>query len=264
MDIRTDKDQIYASQNGRSLRWDVYKSAATASKAPVVLIAHGGGWRFGERGMMASACTEYARRGYVAIALEYRLLGEAKWPAPLDDVKLALQSVREQSDRLGVAREQVFLNGFSAGAHLCLLAASALSGAVAGVAAFFPPARIGPEMGSMLELSGAAALAAVSPIEHVAGLPPTIVFCGDDDSLTPAQLSIDLYTAIRKAGGAADLRLYANLGHEFVTLPGMLAQTVADATNFFDRTTISKKSFDEANKALHEMWARILASNPPS
>src|SRR3974390_3079594 len=177
MDIRNDKDQIYASPNGRALRWDVYKPAASASNTPVVIVAHGGGWRFGERGMMAAACTEYARRGYVAIAIEYRLLGEAKWPAPLDDVKLAIQCVCEQSERLGVSRELVFLNGFSAGAHLSLLAASALSGAVAGVAAFFPPARIGPEMGSMLELNGEATLAAVSPISHVARLPPTIVFC---------------------------------------------------------------------------------------
>jgi acetyl esterase/lipase len=254
------KDVVHGAQGGRELRWDIYKPSTPAEGAPAVLVLHGGGWRVGDRSMMAAACAEFAQRGYVAIAPEYRLLGEAKWPAPLDDVKLAIQSLRAQSAALGVSAKHIFLTGFSAGAHLALLAASALRKDIAGVAAFFPPARVNEDIGKMLELSGAANLTAVSPVEHAGNLPPTIVFCGDADDMTPADLSLDLYKAIRKAGGTADLRLYSHMIHEFVHVPGMLDLTVGDAVRFFDRTAIHKEQFDAGAEGHAKFWASMMAA----
>jgi len=258
----TEKDVVFGGQS-RPLRWDIYRPQAAPSDAPIVLVLHGGGWRAGDRAMMTDACLEYARRGYIAIAPEYRLLGEANWPAPLDDVKLAVRSVREGKSGASVSTSRIFLTGFSAGAHLALLAASSADCAVAAVAAFFPPARITSEMGPMLGLSGAETLAAVSPIQHASKLPPTIVFCGDADNQTPPEMAIDLYKAIRNAGGTADIRLFSNLIHEFVALPGMLHQTIGDAVRFFDRTVITKNSFDAASDRHREWWASMMAAAGP-
>ena len=111
----------------------------------------------------------------------------------------------------------------------------------------------------MLGITDPATLASVSPMTHAGRYPPTIIFCGDDDTMTPAQLSMDLYRAIRDAGGVADLRLYSNLIHEFVSLPGMMAATIGDAVAFFERTAVGKPAFDTALGDLRKWWESIMA-----
>ena len=181
--------------------------------------------------------------------------------------------MRAQAKALRISPDQIFLTGYSAGAHLALISASGAHGPaaaaephadqseqVAGVAAFFPPARIEAEgAGAMLGITDPAALAAISPMTHAGRYPPTILFCGDDDTMTPARLSLDLYQAIRDAGGVADLRLYSNLIHEFVSLPGMMDTTIGDAVAFFQRTAVGKPAFDTALGELRKWWETVLA-----
>jgi acetyl esterase/lipase len=270
-DVVTELDLIYAD-GGRPLRWNVFRPAAQADDAPVVLLLHGGGWRGGDRAVMTEGCLAYAREGYVAIAPEYRFLGEAPWPAPLNDARTAIRAVRAKAGELRVSRENIFLTGYSAGAHLALLAASGMAGEaaagepyadqpeqVAGVAAFFPPARIEGLGAQLLGVEDPATLKALSPITYADRYPPTIVFCGDGDTTTPPQLSIDLYRAIRDAGGVSDLRLYANQIHEFVMLPGMKAATVRDAAAFFQRTVLGKAAYAAAEAELVQMFNRMMA-----
>lgn len=256
-DVIVDKDLIYAT-SGRPLAWDIYRIASTPSGAPVILLLHGGGWRFGERSMMAAAATAFARRGYVAVAPEYRLLGEAPWPTPLDDVRRAIAAVR--SGAIGDASAgPVYVAGYSAGAHLGLLTAAMAPNDVAGIAAFFPPTRLGAHHAAALGFAPDADLAPLSPITHAAELPPTILFCGDADTMTPVQQSIDLHRAIREAGGTADLRIFSGLVHEFVSLPGLMDTTVRGAAEFFDRTSISKPTFDSALADLRKWWDNLMS-----
>jgi acetyl esterase/lipase len=274
-EIAVERDAIYAD-GVRPLRWNIFRPAATAVNAPAVLVYHGGGWRVGDRSAMSSACTAFAGLGYVAIAPEYRLLGEAPWPAPLSDARTAIRAVRAKEGSLGISPEHIFLTGYSAGAHLALIASSGVSGpagadepypdrseTVAGVAVFFPPARIDAQIGAMIGISDPAMLTAMSPITHAGQYPPTILFCGDEDVMTLPQLSIDLYRAIRKAGGVADLRLYSNLIHEFVSLPGMMQTTIEDAAAFFARTVLKKPTFDVALGELRQWWEDVLARPTP-
>ena len=269
--IVAERDLVYAGGE-RPLRWNVFRPYAPAEGGPVVLLVHGGGWRGGDRAAMTGACEAFARRGYVAIAPEYRLLGEAAWPAPLNDVRTAIRAVRAQAAALKVSPDHIFVTGYSAGAQLALIASSGvavpaaadgphagLSEQVAGVAAFFPPARIEAQHGAMLGVADLKVLMSISPMTHAGRYPPTILFCGDDDAMTPAQLSIDLYRAIRDAGGIADLRLYSDLIHEFVSLPGMMEATIGDAAAFFARTAIAKPAFDSALVDLRKWWETILA-----
>ncbi len=264
-------DAIYAG-NARPLRWNIFRPAAGMGKAPAVLLYHGGGWRVGDRAAMTAAGTAFAKLGYVAIAPEYRLLGEAPWPAPLSDTRTSIRAVRAKAESLGILPDRIFLTGYSAGAHLALIAASGFAGparaeepypdqseAVAGVAVFFPPTRIEPQVGAMLGVLDPAMLAAISPITHAARYPPTIIFCGDEDIMTPPELSTSLYRAIREAGGVADLRLYSGLIHEFVSLPGMMGTTISDAAAFFERTAMQKPVFDAALEDLRKWWKNLTA-----
>ncbi len=270
-DVAAELDVVYAGGD-RPLRWNIFRPAAAPDDAPVVLLLHGGGWRVGDRAAMTNAATAYARLGYVAIAPEYRLLGEAPWPAPLSDARTAIRAVRAQAKALKVSQGRIFLTGYSAGAHLALIASSGVAGPaapgephadqseqVAGVAAFFPPTRIEAQAGGMMGLSDPAELAAMSPMTHAGRYPPVILFCGDEDAMTPAQLSTDLYRAIRDKGGVADLRLYSGLIHEFVSLPGMMDATLRDAAAFFERTAVGKPAFDVALGELRDWWATVLA-----
>jgi len=258
----------------RPLLWDIYRPAPSNEITPVVLALHGGGWRGGHREMMKAACTAFARQGYVAIAPEYRLLGEVEWPVPLNDLRTAVRATRAKAKALRINADHIFLTGYSAGAHLSLLAAgmprspltatdpyTEQSGAVSGIAALFPPARIAGRFASLLGVPEDA-LDLVSPQTYASTLPPTIIFCGDEDSVTPPQLSVDLHKAIRAAGRVCDLRLFSHLIHEFVSLPGMMETTVRDSIEFFDRTTVSKIKFDQALKELQDWWEERMKQVP--
>jgi acetyl esterase/lipase len=272
-EIVVDKNIAFTTGE-RPLLWDIYRPAPRNETTPVVLALHGGGWRGGHREMMEAACTAFARQGYVAIAPEYRLLGEVKWPVPLNDLRTAVRAVRAKAKALRINPEHIFLTGYSAGAHLSLLAAGMTgspleaadsygeqSDAITGVAAFFPPARIAGQFASLLGVAENA-LDLVSPQTYASALPPTIIFCGDEDSITPPQLSIDLHKAIRAAGGVCDLRLFSHLVHEFVSLPGMMETTVRDAIEFFHRTAVNKNRFDRALDELHAWWKERMKQVP--
>ena len=273
-EIVVEKNIAYTSGE-RPLLWDVYRPKPSNETTPAVLALHGGGWRGGHREMMEAACIAFARQGYVAIAPEYRLLGEVKWPAPLNDLRTAVRAVRAKAKSLRINPDHIFLTGYSAGAHLSLLAAGMpgapleaadsfkeQSDALTGIAAFFPPARIAGRFASLLGVAENA-LDLVSPQTYASTLPPTIIFCGDEDSVTPPRLSIDLYKAIRAAGGICDVRLFSHLIHEFVSLPGMMETTVRDAIEFFDRTAVNKVRFDQALSDLHAWWSERMKQLPP-
>jgi acetyl esterase/lipase len=42
---------------------------------------HGSGFRGGSKAGVASSSNAFARQGYVSIASQYRLTGQARWPA---------------------------------------------------------------------------------------------------------------------------------------------------------------------------------------
>ena len=78
-----------------------------------------------------------AAQGFAVAAIDYRLSGEARFPAPLEDVRTAVGWVRDHAASYRLDAGRIFLWGDSSGGHLALLAA--LTGAaVQGVVAWFP------------------------------------------------------------------------------------------------------------------------------
>src|SRR5687767_4110747 len=113
-----------AGAGGRDLVCDVYRPPGDvpAGGAPAVLLVHGGSWRQGDRSQLKGYGILLGRAGYVCVAPEYRLLGEAPWPAAIEDVKAAIRWVRASASSLGVDASRIAVEGNSAGAHLALLA----------------------------------------------------------------------------------------------------------------------------------------------
>lgn len=88
-----------------------------------IVFVHGGGWRAGDkqRGQWSRMPARYAADGYVTISVNYRLTGEAPWPAQIEDVKAAVRWLRANASELGVDPSRIGAYGNSAGAHLVSL-----------------------------------------------------------------------------------------------------------------------------------------------
>jgi acetyl esterase/lipase len=130
----------------RPLLLDLYmhEDAATAPARPLVIWIHGGGWSRGD-GRTSGAFADFpavlaslAARGYVVASVNYRLTGEARFPAQVQDVKAAVRHLRREAGKYGIDPTRVYLWGGSAGGHLATLAAT-----TCGLAEFEPEASTG-------------------------------------------------------------------------------------------------------------------------
>jgi len=189
-----------------------------------VVLIHGGFWRLPwDRTLMDPLAADLAGRGYAAVNVEYRKLGEegGGWPGTCEDVVAALRATARELDV-----ERIALVGHSAGGQLALWAAhhapSPISLVVsqAGVAdlraaaeaqldgsADRPPAAV--------EFMGGADYALASPIELLP-LGPSVhqfVVHGDADNRVPFQQSVEYVAAARAAGDSAELAAFTGMGH---------------------------------------------------
>lgn len=122
--------------NAFTLQMDVYEPEGDNLAArPAVVLAHGGSFLFGDKSMMQPYCELLARKGYVAVSIQYRLypfllLG---FPDSLDvfdtavkavgDMRAAVRFLREDAatnNQFHVDAEHVFIGGYSAGAVTAL------------------------------------------------------------------------------------------------------------------------------------------------
>lgn len=130
-------DLVYTRQP-RPLRLDLHLPAGTPP-FPVVVWVHGGGWQGGEKTLRPGHQALRQRdRGYAVASVEYRLSGEALFPAQIADCKAALRWLRANAGLYGLDPARVAAWGSSAGGHLV-----ALLGTSAGAAALTDPAQGG-------------------------------------------------------------------------------------------------------------------------
>ena len=259
-------DVAYGVANGRELKLDIYAPAPAKSLRTAVLQFHGGGWRRGDRKMLAPHARLLQADGFTAIPAEYRLLDESPWPSAVHDVKTAIRWVRRHANELGVDPDRIVLEGFSAGAHLSLMAAgtegveafdpgegdTAMSSAAAAIAVLYAPTlfHVGDvrERGSLAatallgESADAAAARAASPLTHVsASFPPVFLLHGGADRVVPTSSSVVMYDALRAAGVEADLHIFAGQNHGFDHVD-VFRELVAKEVSLFFRRTVSEKA----------------------
>jgi acetyl esterase/lipase len=112
--------------HGRHNRLDIWRRAdlPTDAGAPVLVQVHGGAWTIGEkRGQAHPLMAHLAERGWVCVAINYRLSPRARWPEHIVDVKRALAWTKANIGRHGGDPSFVVVTGGSAGGHLAALAA---------------------------------------------------------------------------------------------------------------------------------------------
>lgn len=211
--VRQHRHIAYSDAGKRNLL-DVYQPGQPRERGfPVLLQVHGGAWMIGEKEQQAKPLMYHmAQRGWVCVAINYRLSPRAAFPAHIIDVKKAIAWIREHIGEYGGNPDFIAITGGSAGGHLCSLAAltpnraewqpgfegadTTVQAAVPfyGVYDFLDRHRIRPEM-SMADLITDKVLQcsqdqnpglwdAASPLSHVsADAPPMFVLQGTHDSL---------------------------------------------------------------------------------
>jgi acetyl esterase/lipase len=106
----------------RRHRLDVYRTPESGPGAPVLLQIHGGGWVIGAKEQQGLPLMNFlATRGWVCVAINYRLSPRATWPDQLLDCKRALAWIREHIAEYGGDPDYVVVTGGSAGGHLAAL-----------------------------------------------------------------------------------------------------------------------------------------------
>jgi acetyl esterase/lipase len=242
------RDVVYSTVDGEDLRLDLY--LPDTRPAPLCLWLHGGGWMRGSRADRAEArLVPLAAAGVAVAAVQYRLSGQAPFPAQLDDARAAVRWLRAHAGDLGLDAGRIGAWGASAGGHLASLLGLTRDGdddqrgdsSVQAVVAWFPPSDLllrdsdvpeGPlppfVTGPLPEPSFEARLLglqdvrddrdaarAASPVEHVrAGAPPFLLVHGDRDGLIPSEHSRRLHRALRAEGVDSTLWLVHGANHE--------------------------------------------------
>ena len=131
------KTLIYDSAN--SLTLDFYPSAIGGNR-PCVVVIHGGSWAGGDSRQLFELSSELAKAGYHVASINYRLAPQHHFPAPLEDVKTAMNYLCAHALSFSIDTAAFTLLGRSAGGQIALSAAYlANDKRINGVISFYGP-----------------------------------------------------------------------------------------------------------------------------
>ena len=237
---------------------------------PAIVVIHGGGWNEGDKSSFDVQRTpgniiDFAAVGFVAASVNYRLSGEAPFPAGLYDCQAAVRWLRAHAREYDLDANRIGAYGNSAGGHLALLLgllgpASRLeerggpfpaeSSGVEAVVSDSGPIDLVAEhkhgtirtvierfLGGAPDQKRLAAYQAASPINHLAGkTPPLLLIYGEADNQVDARTADRLVSELSQRGRReiSYFRL-AGVGHcphSLIRIP-YLRPVVID---FFQRT----------------------------
>lgn len=110
---------ISYSDQSEAQKLDIYLPDEGDGPFPVILYVHGGAFKMGDKaGRGLTPILEGFNRGYAVVAINYRLSGEAIWPAQIVDCKAAVRWVRANSQKYQLNPDRITAWGESAGGHL--------------------------------------------------------------------------------------------------------------------------------------------------
>lgn len=279
-------DVTYATVSGyRPLKLDLYYQANDNKPKPAVVWIHGGGWAGGNPrigvavlGTSDKVLSTLAARGYVTAAVSYRLSGEAKFPAAMQDVKAAIRFLRANAAKYHIDAQRIAVWGESAGGHLAALAGTSCgvkelegrggnaeqSSCVQAAIDFYGPTDFGmmdaqsppngirhgvpdsPEskfLGCSLPQCPAQTIKLANPMTYIGNkTPPFLIMHGDADVSVPPKQSQMLYEALKAKGVKAKLEMVPGVAHVFMGASEAQAKEILKKVNEFLDETVGAKS----------------------
>lgn len=244
--VKAWRDVTYQQQPGfRPQIVDIYVPAGKGPH-PLVLYIHGGGW-IGGHTRQSGAFLDFPRmlaslaaEGFTVASVEYRLSGEAPFPAQARDVNAAIRFLVGHAAQYAIDPTRIGVFGGSAGGHLAALAAlscrdTTLDPASAhdacptaavswyGIMDFATMPRLGQPGSAEQRLLGcrdtcpAEQVRLASPVTYVsAKSPPMLIIAGENDQTVPVAQSRELESALRTAGAEVRAIYYPGIDHSFL------------------------------------------------
>jgi acetyl esterase/lipase len=127
---RTWSNVVYAAKSSAN-KLDIYLPATGDGPFPVIVWIHGGAFKMGSKSMVSGVEPYLVGKGYAVVSIDYRLSGEAIFPAQIYDVKAAIRFLKANAATYKLNPEKFATWGESAGAGLASLAGT--SGGVASL-----------------------------------------------------------------------------------------------------------------------------------
>jgi len=254
--VTIEKDVVFGTGGDMDLKLDIYRPRPGSTKRMATIHFHGGGFAGGNKESLAERIRPYAALGYTAIAAQYRLSGQAGYPALVHDAKAAIRWVRANAGKLGIDPARIGVVGYSAGGYHALFTAGTGdrpelegSGGNAGVStkvavclAYYPATNVPANM--LPAGSDAAAQKAANALTYVAaGFPPTAIFHGMKDTTIPIENSKRLVQQFQDANVPVEFHAYEGVPHVFDSNPEFAVLTAQLADLFMDRHVVNPRTY---------------------
>ena len=245
--IIVERDVIYGRPDGAAVLADIAYPEVRKS-LPAILYVHGGRWTSGERiGRLQLYVKDWAKAGYFAMTIDYRLAGTSPAPAGYQDLLTAIRWIHAHADKYGIDPNRIYIVGNSSGGHVVSLAGTLGDGpytkvggwkdassdvrAVISIAAPYElntlswgtsGPRSTPGRPSISRRRGESRRRFIrsSPIPSRCS-----IIHSDDDESVPVQQAHDMVAALKKAGVKHKFVHYKDRGHMRLTdevVKGML------------------------------------------
>lgn len=247
-DVRILRDVVFGKGGGRELKMHiVLPRKGFDSPIPAYVWIHGGGWQGGTKEGGVGKVIPTVRDGFVGATIEYRLTGEASFPAQIEDCKCAIRYLRAHAEKYHLDPNRIAVGGSSAGGHLAALMGTSggvkeLEGVggwpdqpsdVQAVVDFYGPTDFkafvttpgyerhnnagSPEsklLGGGEVLPNKFGISRVNPITYVdKNDPPFLVIHGSNDRTVPVNQSETIKKALDLANVESTLHIIAGAGH---------------------------------------------------
>lgn len=251
----TDVDNGFARSH---LMMDILQPdrAAQAGPTPAIVFVSGNSWRSIDRACHVPTLAQFARAGFLVASIDYRISGEAVFPAALQDVKAAVRFLRAHAKTYNLNPACIGMWGNSAGGHLTAMAATTgdlpafendkwpgFSSSIQAAVPWYAPSDLSDlpsdvlmvenvQMGcNVKDPANAARVKTASPLAYVsAQTPPLLLVHGTVDPVVPLFHSERLHQAVLAAGGTSTLLRVEGALHSFgevSSVPEVMAAMLA-------------------------------------
>lgn len=234
----------------------------SAQPRPVLMLIHGGGFLKGNKSLNNARILKMTKRGFVSASVMYRLAPEHKFPAALDDIKLAIRFLKANAKKYHLNPKRIIVAGSSSGSYLAIMAG------VTGNSDTFSDYGYYPEVDSTVHaVVGQSSpiadfrlakyarfsllkrligkntdnrknmLTAMSPITYLdATAPPIFLSHGDADPIVPADMSREFVRELEKSGHIYEYHEVKGGSHSFNQSAPNQAQAVFESyLRFIDK-----------------------------
>jgi acetyl esterase len=246
LDAQSKSDLIYGIADGEELKLDLSVPNGTGL-FPVCILVHGGSFVTGDKQKQVKPLFEPLNKaGYAWVSINYRLAPLHKYPCSVEDVETSVRWVKQHASEYHFDPNRIVLIGESAGAYLVSMVGerNKAETQVAAVVFFYGSSNFVDKLemakgktdkilenyfGITADTPAARQLLIeASPVTYVKpGLPPFLLFHGDEDARVPYKQSVNFYEKLNAnkvpaefitiKGGGHGMGGWSKLGSDYIT-----------------------------------------------